>query len=467
MKYLLFGTGDYYKRYRKWFGKEDVLALLDNSTEKQNTMIDGIRVLAPEEGVKLSFDAIVILSFYVKAMKAQLVELGVNEACIFHFFQLRRLFAGNITHRPIQYYGNAETIVSEKCGSKKRILLLSHDMLLGGPSIALFHTARVLCEKGYEVVFASMLDGPLRQMLLDAHIPLVVDENLQIETMHEAGWTANFDLVICNTNQFYVFLSERPAEVPVLWWLHDSEFFYDGVDQTVMKSIQPDNLQICTVGPVPEAAIKKFIPDARVAMLNYGVEDSYLEGQRADRTGEKVQFVTIGFIEARKGQDILLEAIKELPSQIQERADFYLVGQNTSVLAADIMEEAKDIPQIHICGTVGRREINDILNRADALICPSREDPMPTVAAEAMMHEVPCCLSDVVGTVQYIQDGIDGIIFKSEDVNQLRDKIIWCVQHREDLPNMGKAARKVYEQYFSMEAHERALMGWICEKELL
>jgi glycosyltransferase involved in cell wall biosynthesis len=461
MKFLLFGTGEYYKRYQKWFSKDDVLALLDNSPEKQNTIIDGIRVLSPEEGVKLPFDAIVILSFYVKAMKEQLVELGVNEACIFHFFELRRLFAGNITHRPILYYGNEETIVSEKCSHKKRILLLSHDLLLGGPSLALFHAAGVLCEKGYEVVFASMLDGPLRQLILDVHIPVVVDENLQLETMQEAAWTANFDLVICNTNQYHVFLSERPAGVPVLWWLHDSEFFYDGVDPTVIKNIQPNNLQICAVGPVSEIAIKKFIPDAQVAMLNYGVEDSYREGQRVDRTDEKVRFVTIGYIEPRKGQDILLEAIKELPSEIREQTDFYLVGQNTSVLAADIMEGAKDIPQIHICGTVGRREINDILNRADALICPSREDPMPTVAAEAMMHEVACCLSDVVGTVQYIHDGVDGMIFKSEDVTQLRDKIIWCVQHRNGLPNMGKAARKVYEQYFSMEAHERDLMDLV------
>lgn len=34
MKFLLFGTGDYYERYKKWFDKEDVLALLDNSDRK-------------------------------------------------------------------------------------------------------------------------------------------------------------------------------------------------------------------------------------------------------------------------------------------------------------------------------------------------------------------------------------------------------------------------------------------------
>jgi len=66
MKLLLFGTGDYYNRYKKWFVHQEIVALLDNSKQKQYTWIDEIRVLPPEEGVKLSYDAVVILSFYAK-----------------------------------------------------------------------------------------------------------------------------------------------------------------------------------------------------------------------------------------------------------------------------------------------------------------------------------------------------------------------------------------------------------------
>ena len=39
MKFLIFGTGDYYERYKKWFPSKDVLALLDNSPQKQHTVI--------------------------------------------------------------------------------------------------------------------------------------------------------------------------------------------------------------------------------------------------------------------------------------------------------------------------------------------------------------------------------------------------------------------------------------------
>ena len=39
MKYIIFGTGEYYKRYKRWFLDRDVVVLLDNDTKKQGKMI--------------------------------------------------------------------------------------------------------------------------------------------------------------------------------------------------------------------------------------------------------------------------------------------------------------------------------------------------------------------------------------------------------------------------------------------
>jgi glycosyltransferase involved in cell wall biosynthesis len=86
---------------------------------------------------------------------------------------------------------------------------------------------------------------------------------------------------------------------------------------------------------------------------------------------------------------------------------------------------------------------------------------MPTVVAEAMMHCVPCILSDATGTSGYIEDNRNGIIFESGNVNQLSEKIMWCVDHKNELPMMGEAARKVYETHFSESAIEKKISGII------
>ena len=89
---------------------------------------------------------------------------------------------------------------------------------------------------------------------------------------------------------------------------------------------------------------------------------------------------------------------------------------------------------------------------------------MPTVAAEAMMHNVPCLVSDTTGTVKYIRDGIDGLIFQSENAGQLKEILERCIQGEFDLVQMGRNARNVYEEYFSMEAFENRLMELIANQ---
>lgn len=459
MKYLLFGTGDYYDRYKKWFSREDVLALLDNSPSKQGTFLNGIPVLSPEEGITLPFDVIVILSFYVREMKLQLEKLGVSSDKIVHFFDLHWLMDLSSQRKSIQYYDGAREIIDSENRAGKKVLLLSHDLNEGGPAIALYHAARILRKNGYEAAYGSMLDGPLRDRLLAEKIPVVVDSNLQLETMREAEWTGSFSLILCNTISYYVFLSKRNPGIPVIWWLHDSAFFYDGVNRQILQELDRRNLQMVSVGPVPRDAFCRIVSDLPFQRLLYGVEDTG-KGKRETEKGHiPLCFVTIGYMEWRKGQDLLLQAVRNLPRELRDRAEFCLVGQDCSAMAQRLRKEAEAMPEIRILGPVERERIDEILEQADLLICPSREDPMPTVAAEAMMHGVPCLVSNATGTAAYLRDGTDGLIFQSENVDELSEKIAWCILHRGKLAEMGACARKVYDTYFSMEVFERNLLS--------
>lgn len=459
MKYLIFGTGDYYNRYKKWFPREEITALLDNAPDKQNTCLDGIPVVSPEQGVQLSYDAVVILSFYVKVMKRQLMELGVPEGKIYHFYDLNRLICRRngekITSykKPIQYYGGAESV--EKSGA---ILLLSHDLTMGGPSLALYHMAQVLQKQGEKIVIASMLDGPLHKKLEEEEIPVIIDANLQVETMRDAGWPEKFSLIIGNTINFHIFLSERNTDTPVIWWLHDSLFFYDGVNRDILNGVKGERMQICAVGPVARGAMQRFRRDLFIEDLLYGVEDVTGGIRERNHIGDKICFVTIGYIEERKGQDILIQALRSMPEEIRQKAVFYIVGQDTSLLADQVRKEIENIPEVVMTGVLDRDEIHALLEQSDVLVCPSREDPMPTVAAEAMMHSVICILSNATGIASYIQNGLDGLIFQSMDKLDLAKELVWCIENPQKIWDMGIQARKVYEKVFSMQVFEDNVM---------
>lgn len=259
--YVLFGTGEYYQRYRHWFRGRRILALLDNDREKQGTVLDGYPVLSPEEAAGLPFDAAVILSFCVAEMKGQLVRLGVSEDRIYHFYDLRELFRAE----------GAED--SRMAGGGRDILLLSHDLSLGGPALALYHAALVLRENGYGVTFASMLDGALRERLEERMFPVMVDRRLQLCTMRELPWTGAYGLIICNTVHYHTFLLDRDEEIPVIWWLHDSAYFYGGIREGRLAGISRRKLKYVSAGPVPGEAMRRYCPDAVIGDLIYGVSE--------------------------------------------------------------------------------------------------------------------------------------------------------------------------------------------------
>lgn len=262
--YVLFGTGDYYQRFRHWFRGKKVLAVLDNDRKKQGTVLDGYPVIPPEEVTGLPFDAVVILSFYVTEMKKQLMDLGVDESKIYHFYDLHELFQPE----------HSQSVNSAgRPGGLNSILLLSHDLSLGGPALALYHAARILQGNGYDVTFASMLDGALREKLEEQFIPVMVDRRLQVNTMRELPWTKQYDLIFCNTINYHTFLSDRDEDIPVIWWLHDSAFFYEGIKAGKLADIRGRNLKYVAVGPVPRKAMNQYCPDVVIEDLIYGVSD--------------------------------------------------------------------------------------------------------------------------------------------------------------------------------------------------
>ncbi len=446
MKYLLFGTGDYYQRYKKWFDADDVVALLDNSPDKQHKVIDGIKVYPPKDVCKLKYDVIVILSFYVKEMRKQLIDAGVEPERIMHFFDLYKM---NIDRKfPVECFGSTEEEIWK--AKSDSVLLLSTDLeLQGGPATGLIRVARILKKNGRKVVFGSMQDGPQKEKLLADDIPVVIDPNLQVRQMADIKWTHGFSKVICNTIGFNVFISKRDADTPVIWWLHDSSFFYDGVDKELIRNTDFSDVKVYSVGKIPRQAIRDIIPDLDVEDLLYGVEDD------ADR----LVFIVLGYIERRKGQDILIDAIDHLDEEVSDKALFYLVGKDTSEMAKKIRMRTADLPQVIITGRVSDSEKNILMKAADVLICPSREDPMPSSVVEAMIMKKMTIVSSATGISDLIEDGVDGMIFNSEDSTVLADKISYCIANRDMVKHMSERSRRIYEDHFSAAAFEDKILN--------
>lgn len=458
MKILLFGTGDYYRKYKKWFRKDDVVALIDNNPNKTGTYLDDFIIYHPEDAVKLEYDYIVILSVHEIAMRKQLFDLGVESCRILGYSELTTHPEICTSSKPVDLYAADNVFHGFLDGkAEEYILVMSHNLDLNGASLALFYAARLLNQNGYKVLFASWNDGELRQYLADASIPVVIDCNLEIKTARSVSWIRSFDKIICNTLNYYQFLSDRRLSDKVIWWLHDPAMFYETINKRLLRQIDSANLRIVAVGPISEAAVKEYRPDMKVEQLLYGIPDSSMNRGRIKN--EKLELVTIGNVQEYKGQDILIDAMRKLSQEERKRVHLRIVGSQDSVFADMVKEAAHELKDsVEFIPPVDRETVHRLLESVDVLICPSRVDTMSISSSEAMQHSIPCIVSDSVGIASYIHDNADGLLFKCGDPDSLASKIRWCMNNRSSLEVMGAASRKIYEKYFSMDVFKENLL---------
>ena len=95
-------------------------------------------------------------------------------------------------------------------------------------------------------------------------------------------------------------------------------------------------------------------------------------------------------------------------------------------------------------------QMRDIYVEHDVLVLPSYNEAIGMVVPEAMACGIPTITSDTVGANVYVETGETGLVFKTGDVADLVFSIE-KIGTREVLAKMGKNARKVIENSYSLE----------------
>lgn len=165
-----------------------------------------------------------------------------------------------------------------------------------------------------------------------------------------------------------------------------------------------------------------------------------------------MKFIIIGGVGESKGHDILLEAIKNLPRDCRDKLIVWCIGDSSSKAAEKIKAKVfeEQLP-IKFKGTMPNTDVMELLNKVDVLICASKGETMSMAVTEAMMKGIPAILSDKIGIADFIEDKVNGYLFRQDDSRSLSQCIKYCLENRYKSVEVGRATRKIYEKYFSME----------------
>ena len=338
----------------------------------------------------------------------------------------------------------------------KKILIITHQLSRTGAPIVLLDMIRVLWRQGYQLEVISMLDGELRQELEEMNILLRVQEHFMDQS--EAFWqyVENFNIVIANTLvTFEAVHLLKYTNIPVIWWLHEGRQYFEYF-KTVLPDFRnlPAHIHVFSVGHYVQQVIKELY-GVRTEILHFGIEDHPAAAKRT--SAEKVRFLTAGTYSKVKAQDVLAEAIRSLPEEYLQRAEFFFCGSeqmfDEEVFHA-VLALSQDYQNVTMLHQLSRAETLQWMETCDCLIVPSRIDPIPTVAGEMMMKGNLCLCTEVCGVAHYIEDGVNGLTVPAENPQALRDKIMCVIDHNQSLNPIRARGRAIYELHFAKSVFE-------------
>lgn len=155
-------------------------------------------------------------------------------------------------------------------------------------------------------------------------------------------------------------------------------------------------------------------------------------------TKDPFEVIFVGQLVHRKGIDLLLEAMRPL---FVDYPGLRLTVIGNGRERKNLEQQALSIEgRIIFEGTMPAGKIRQRIARADLLALPSRFDGWGITVNEALSVGVPAIVSDQCGVAELINNGRNGYVFKSEDVDDLRQKLTLLMADVEHLERLRIAA---------------------------
>ena len=354
---------------------------------------------------------------------------------------------------PIRMAGqnNPEAVIETSAD----LLFVSHDLSLSGAPMMLFHAAVWCQHHGIFVVVMAPEDGPLRRKFETEGIPIIIDPLVEMEHESFAAFARHFDCVLANTiRSGAVVRALKKEEVPVVWWLHEPGSVGEHYlrEEPKLRAAMP--LADLLFAPSERTAVAyRPYTESPVNCVRNAIPDIRPAAGPADEGPHPLRFLLLASVEPRKGQDIFVKALGQLPQEIQHAAHFEIAGR---ILDPDFWPTvgpiADGIKNLSVTGALGHAEAIAKLGAADVIVSPSRDEAMPTVTIlEAMSLGKAIITTTVGGAPEAFTDGENALLVRPEAPEALAAAIRRLIDDPALVRKLGDNARLNYEANFTIE----------------
>lgn len=186
------------------------------------------------------------------------------------------------------------------------------------------------------------------------------------------------------------------------------------------------------------ATLTGIVAEEKVHVVNYGAPLQRNVGLDKFNKVKPLHVLFVGALQQRKGIGYFLQAIEASGLELQVT----LVGQRDA--ANQKVDEA--CRRYRWFDSLPHEEVLELMREADVLVHPSLSEGCSLVVLEALANHLPVIVTPNSGTLDFVQDGIEGFIVPICDSGAISQRLIRLDGDRELLKTMATQAARAAEK---------------------
>ena len=227
---------------------------------------------------------------------------------------------------------------------------------------------------------------------------------------------------------------------------------------------------IAVSGAVRDNLVQAGYQAADITVIHNGVPEGPGGGDVVDRAALRAELgipdgvtavVNAGRFVRDKGQDLLIQALDQLPGHVH----LYLIGDPATEFGREIAQMPHDASRVHILGY--RKDVQRILPAFDIFALSSRREALSLSVIESFTARVPVVATAVGGVPEIVQHERTGLLVPPDDAAALAEAIMRLDADRSLAQALALQGRRHFEQHLTVEhmvaqtlqVYTRALQG--------
>ncbi len=171
-----------------------------------------------------------------------------------------------------------------------------------------------------------------------------------------------------------------------------------------------------------------------------------------------VEIFCIGKYEKRKNHKMLVEVLSEL--SMKDEIHLSIAGECTTQAHQKYYRELEELiaeknltDKVTLYQNLKREEVDTLYRKSHLFMIPSTAEPASISQLEAMAHGLPVICSNKNGTACYVEDGVNGYLFKDNDKGALQEVTGNMLSDLARMQSMGEESLRLINENYQIQTY--------------